>query len=112
MSIPLIATSNANSVSAEIAIFEALYLDWIRNIGIFTVGAITLSVYSPTKEIAFWVFIISLFLFVVVQVDYFIEREKLVNVGIEMPIRLDLLWILTTALLFITIWIAWKLKID
>jgi len=104
-----ILTSSTNASLNESSIFEALYLDWVRNIGIFIVAAIALSVYPPTKEMAFWIFIISIFLFVVIQIDYLVEREQLVSKGINIPIRIDWLWILATSLLFITIWVAWRI---
>ena len=96
--------------TTEITAFESLYLDWIRNIGVFVVGAIALAHLGPTRDIAFWIFMLSIFLLIVIQVDYFIERENLVNQGIEIPVRLDWLWIGTTALLIIVLWLVWKFE--
>lgn len=95
--------------STEIVTFEALYLDWFRNITILYVAAVALMSFSHLTYLAFWTFIISLFLLIVLQVDYIIERERLVSKGLDIPNRLDWLWVGVTGLFIIGVVVAWNL---
>ena len=95
--------------STEIVTFEALYLDWFRNITVLYVAAVALMPFSHLTFLSFCVFIISLFLLIVIQVDYLIERERLVNKGFDIPSRLDWLWVGITALFIVGIVITWNL---
>lgn len=95
--------------STEIVTFEALYLDWFRNITILYVAAVALMSFTHLIYLAFWTFIISLFLLIVLQVDYIIERERLVSKGLDIPNRLDWLWVGVTGLFIIGVVVAWNL---
>ena len=100
------------NASTEIVIFETIYLDWFRNITVIYVAAIALMSFESWRYLAFWIFIVALFLIIVVQVDYLLDREKLVHRGIEIPTRLDWLWIGITGFFIIGIVIAWKLQVS
>ncbi len=89
--------------------FETLYLDWIRNIGIFMVAAIAFLAFLGTHSISFWLFVVSLFLLVVAQIDYFFQRQALVERGIDIPVRIDLLWVGSTGVFFLLLWILWRI---
>ena len=90
--------------------FETLYLDWLRNIGIFIVAAIAFLSFLGTRDLAFWIFMLSLFLLIVAQIDYFVQRQDLVARGVDIPVRIDLLWAGSTGLFFILLWSLWKME--
>nr|QBK91774.1 MAG: uncharacterized protein LCPAC304_01120 [Pithovirus LCPAC304] len=102
----MVTTLRADSA---LVAFETLYLDWIRNIGIFIVAAIAFLSFLGTHDLAFWIFVVSLFLLIIAQIDYFFQRQALVERGIDIPVRIDLLWVGSTGVFFILLWTLWKI---
>lgn len=88
--------------------FETLYLDWIRNIAIFVVAALALLTLIGMEDIAYWLFVLSLYLLIIAQVDYFHQRSNLVENNINIPLRIDLLWIGSTLFLVIGVLVLCK----
>lgn len=95
-----------------LVIFETIYLDWIRNVTIFIVAAIAFLSFLGTHDLAYWITVLSVFILVVAQIDYFWQREELTNKGINIPLRIDLLWVGSTAFLIILIWILCKIDFE
>lgn len=89
--------------------FETIYLDWVRNITIFLTAAIALLAFLQTHDIAYWLVMLSIFLLIVAQVDFFSQRQNLATQGVDIPLRIDFLWVGSTAFLLILIWVLWKM---
>jgi len=100
-----------NSQTALVA-FETIYLDWIRNVTIFIVASVAFLSFLGTHDVAYWLTALSIFVLIVVQINYFWQREELTKQGIDIPIRIDLLWVGSTAFLIILIWILCKIDIE
>lgn len=100
-----------NSQTALIS-FETIYLDWIRNVTIFIVASVAFLSFLGTHDIAYWLTALSIFILIVAQIDYFWQREELTTQGIDIPIRIDLLWVGSTAFLIILIWILCKIDFE
>ena len=92
-----------------LVVFETIYLDWVRNVTIFIIAVVALLSFLGTHDIAYWLTALSIFILVVAQIDYFWQREELTKQGINIPIRIDLLWVASTAFLIILIWILCKI---
>jgi len=89
---------------------ETIYLDWVRNIAIFLTASIALLAFLQTHDIAFWLVMLCVFLLVVAQVDFFSQRQNLTSQGVDIPLRIDFLWVGSTAFLLILLWVLWKMS--
>lgn len=100
-----------STVRTETALigFETIYLDWFRNVTILLTASIALLAFLQTHDVAYWLAIISLFLLIVAQVDFFSQRQNLISQGVDIPLRIDFLWIGSTAFLLILVWVLWKM---
>jgi len=100
-----------STVRAETALigFETIYIDSVRNVALFIAISIALLAFLKTHDVAFWLTIISVFLLLVIQVDFFSQRQNLVSQGVDIPLRIDMLWIGSTAFLLILLWLLWKM---
>lgn len=86
--------------------YENVYLNWVRNVGILLVSAIALLVFSETHTIGVIIFIIGIFLLITLQVDYFYQREHFKEKNMQIPLRLDLLWVGTTLFIAVIFWLS------
>jgi len=103
--------SKMSTVRAETTLigFETTYIDSVRNVALFIAISIALLAFLKTHDVSFWLTIISVFLLLVIQVDFFSQRQNLVAQGVDIPLRVDMLWVGSTAFLFILIWLLWKM---
>lgn len=101
-----------DTIQAETALtgFESIYLDWVRNVAIFLTLSIALLAFLQTHDVAFWLTIIGISLLVVIQIDFFYQRQNLISQGLTIPLRIDFLWAGSTGFLLILIWILWKMN--
>ena len=102
--------STAESNSALFA-FEEIYLGWARNVIILIVAALAFLSFLGTHDIAYWTVMLSVFLLLIAQIDYFSQRQALVDQNVEIPIRIDLLWAGMTAFLLLLFWSLWKMDV-
>ena len=88
---------------------ERIYLTWITNGAIFLATApIIRNIGKKGKLYALLFFTIALVFFLVISVDYIEERNKLRDEGVDIPLRLDLLF----TIMFITIFVILIISLD
>ncbi len=64
--------------------------------------------FEKGQKIAYWVFIVSIVLLVITELDYIGERQLLTDRGFTVPYRLDWLWFITIFAIFLIVWLLYE----
>ncbi len=87
---------------------ESNMLAQVRNAAIFWFVALSIFRYPRLKPIVYWVLGLAIFLLIIMMIDYFSRRQSLVDQGIDIPYRLDLLWVSALVAVFIVVWLTFS----
>ena len=100
----LVSEEEQNSIDR----LEENFLNWIRNASIFFITGVAMLGFKVLRKIAYWIFILSIFLLIITEFDYLAERQLLGERGFKVPYLLDLLWVVTIAAIFLMLWLLFE----
>ena len=92
---------------------ERIYLSWITNGAIFLASApIMRTVGKNGKYYTLILLVIGIVIFAVTNIDYLQERTELTNNDIDIPLRLDLLFVIMTVVIIVMIIIGYDYSVN
>ena len=93
---------------ADIQRLEFTLLAQVRNAAIFWFVALNIFKYPRLRPMVYWVLGLAVFILILALIDYFPQRSALIDRGISIPSRLDLLWASALVAVFIIIWMLFS----
>lgn len=87
---------------------ESMFIAQITLASIFWFVGLAILNYPWLQGVVYWVFGLTIFLFIITLVDYAQQRQDITNKGIEVPYRLDLIWAAVLVATIVVIWLALK----
>ena len=92
---------------------ERIFLSWITNAAIFLASApIMRNMGKNGKYYTLVLLVIGIAMFTVTNIDYLQERSKLTEDEIEIPLRLDLLFVIRTIVIIVMAIIGYDYSIN